>query len=96
MRTSPYLKSLIILAISVLLNMPGILMADHMHEASSHDHHDEVQCEICSAVGSDSTDRSLTCDNAVPKHQEIQKKVDFIPVETYLFHKHQRGPPLLR
>lgn len=94
MRTSPYLKSLIILAISTLLNMPGVLMADHLHEVT-HDH-DEIQCEICSVAGSDNTERSLSCDASVPKHKEIQSKTDFIPLETYLFHKHQRGPPLLR
>lgn len=94
MQKNHFLKSLLILAISVLLNAPGIVMADHMHDPGND--HEEVQCEVCSLTAPASSDRPFTCDVSAPKHQEIPQKADFIPLETYLFHRHQRGPPLLR
>ncbi len=84
-------KLLHILALSFLLGLPGVAAAEHFHDTV----HEEEFCDVCEITGPASTERT-NCAPSVPKPHEIQDKKVFIPLETYLFHKHQRGPPLLR
>ncbi|MBO6556576.1 MAG: hypothetical protein JJ957_08755 [Pseudomonadales bacterium] len=87
--TSTYLR---ILALSFLLGFPGVVTAEHLHDST----HEEEHCDVCEIAGPVSIEHSPLCTTSVPRPHEIQGKQDFIRLETYLFHKHQRGPPLLR
>lgn len=85
-------RYLAVLALSFLLSLPGLVLADHLHEATA----EEISCDLCGHIGPATTGESSRCLSVAPEPQRVEEKPTFIPLETYLIHRHQRGPPLLR
>ena len=86
------IRFLPVLALSFLLGLPGLVMADHLHAPAG----EEISCEICSHSSSPATAESTHCVQVAPEPQQVERHEDFFLPETRRFHHHQRGPPLLR
>jgi len=85
-------KFLSIMALSFLLCLPGLVMAEHLHEPT----HEETGCELCVHTGPAVAADSDRCIRTFKEPQKVEDKPTFFPLETFLLHRQQRGPPLLR
>ena len=85
-------KQLTALLLSLMLGLPLVASADHIHDNLS----EENQCEICafSSPGNTAEDNTVTCE---PRETSIsQDKPRWLPFETFRLTERRRGPPLLR
>ena len=80
------------MALSLLLCLPRLAMAEHLHEPT----HEEVGCEICINTAAMAAAGFNGCIRTPKEPQKVEEKPTSFPLETFLLHKHQRGPPLLR
>jgi hypothetical protein len=85
-------RFLSILALSFLLSLPGLVMAEHLHETAT----EEISCDYCGHSGPAAAGESGRCASSAPEPQKVEDKPAFISIESYLIHRHPRGPPLLR
>jgi hypothetical protein len=85
-------KSITTLLLGLILALPSLALADHLHE----DFVDETNCELCSfsspAAAANELPQKVGCSN---RQQESEKPAR-LPFEVFRLNKYQRGPPLLR
>ncbi|MGV0036062.1 MAG: hypothetical protein ACNYPE_14295 [Candidatus Azotimanducaceae bacterium WSBS_2022_MAG_OTU7] len=85
-------KNIATLLLSLMLGVPSLALADHLHEDSN----EEINCELCSfssqAAAADEQPQKTTCRDRQQKSGIATR----LPFETYRLNQYQRGPPLLR
>ncbi len=85
-----HFRYLSILALSLLLSLPGLTLASHLHVSTP----DEVSCEIC---GNMVPVVALTSTHLIAVTRDALA-VDQLPAidlpQSFLIHRYQRGPPL--
>ena len=81
-----------VLALSFLLSLPGLVMADHLHASAG----EEITCEVCCQSSSPATVDSVHYILTTPAPQHPEAPTAFLPPETFRCHRYQRGPPFLR
>ncbi len=85
-------KNITTLLLSLLLSLPSLVLADHLHD----DFNDEINCELCSfsspAASSNEQPQKVVCSD----QQQKSEKATRLPFEVFRLNQYQRGPPLLR
>tara|TARA_B110000914_G_scaffold188_1_gene190 strand:- start:2956 stop:3231 length:276 start_codon:yes stop_codon:yes gene_type:complete len=87
---SAFSKNLSILVLSLMLSLPGFVIADHIHETTA----EEINCELCTHTGSDVALDNVKNDLSAPARQKAQSFSRRFAIFTELLHRHPRGPPL--
>jgi|TARA_B110000908_G_scaffold29880_1_gene35312 hypothetical protein len=87
---SAFSKNLSILVLSLMLSLPGFVIADHIHETTA----EEINCELCTHTGSDVALDNVKNDLSAPARQKAQRFSRRFAISTELLHRHPRGPPL--
>ena len=88
----PFKMQLRALLLSLILGLPSIALADHLHDTAS----DEASCEICAYSSPSVSGESRTQDCEPQESRAQQEKPRWLPFETYRLTERRRGPPLLR
>jgi len=83
-------RSLPILVLSLLLSLPGLVFADHLHDTAT----EEVNCELCGHIGAAAPTESMHGAIAPVPPQRVTEPLLFALSKTPLFRKQPRGPPL--
>ena len=83
-------RYLSVLALSLLLSLPGVAMASHLHESTP----DEINCELCGHIGPVAEPETTHLLSATPKATTVEACPDDELPSTFLIHRYQRGPPL--
>ena len=87
---SVFSKKLPILVLSLMLSLPGFVIADHIHETTA----EEINCELCTHTGNDAALNNAENHLSPPVQQEAQSLSRRFTISTALLHRHPRGPPL--
>ena len=88
----PIRKSITTLLFSLVLCLPSLVLADHLHEV----YNDEVNCELCSFSSPAATSNEPP--QNVERSDQLQEaeKSTRLPFNVFRLNQYQRGPPLLR
>jgi hypothetical protein len=78
--------------LSLLLSLPVLVFADHLHDTAD----EEISCELCGHIGAAAPTESTHGAIAPAPRQTVAEPASFALPKTPLFHKHPRGPPLTR
>ena len=79
-----------ILVLSLVLCLPGFVIADHIHETTI----EEISCEFCTHAGIDAVLDNSQHDFSLPVSAKTHGFSRRVATFTVRLHKHPRGPPL--
>ena len=79
-----------ILVLSLVLCLPGFVIADHIHETTIK----EISCEFCTHAGIDAVLDNSQHDFSLPVSAKTHGFSRRVATFTERLHKHPRGPPL--